>query len=41
MTHESKEINYRKADLGWIKLPLDKSTTKRMRLRMLNIDIIL
>jgi hypothetical protein len=41
MTHESKEINCRKDDLGWIKIPLDKITTKRMRLAMLNIDIIL
>jgi hypothetical protein len=25
MTHEIQEINYRKVDSGWVKLPLDKS----------------
>jgi hypothetical protein len=25
-THESQDINRRKANSGWVKLPLDKST---------------
>ena len=26
LTHESQEKNYRKAESGWVKIPLDKST---------------